>query len=80
MVRTLKRPDGWLVEEWVTSTAHLFEQGELGGYDSGEGGDYTGVFWFQHMDGPETRRYTRKTAPAWLLALYIESTTTGTRR
>lgn len=74
-----KRPDGWLVEEFVCSTAHLFERGRLAGHDnSPEEGDYTGVFWFVpregRRDGPSTRRYTLKTAPKWLRILYLEAT------
>ena len=71
----MKRPDGWVVEEYVTSSAHLFESGELMDHDnSPELGSYTGVFWFWHLGGTYTRRYTRRTAPKWLLALYDEAT------
>ena len=80
MTRALKRPDGWVVEEAKCTTGHLFENGKLAGHDnSPEAGDHIGVFWFEYLDTSVTRRYTRKTAPAWLLALYIEATEIGTR-
>ena len=76
----LKRPDGELIEEFVTSTSHVFESGEHRGSVSDHEGDYTGAFWFVHADGRMTRRYTRRTAPKWLLVLYGEVTSWGGER
>lgn len=74
-MRKLKRPEGAVVEEFVCSSWHQFEGGKLSFHDnSPEGGEYTGVFWFEFKGGKITRRYTKKTAPAWLLALYNEAT------
>ena len=70
----LKRPDGWLMEEYVTSSGHLFENGELQLHDNDPIGNYTGIFWFEFHDGHNSRRYSCKTAPNWLLALYEEAT------
>lgn len=76
MPRPLKRPDGELIEEFVASTAHLFEGGTLVGHDNApEIGDYTGRFYFRYAGGKMTRWYTTKTAPKWLLALFLEATT-----
>ena len=73
--RALKRPDGMLLEEYVTSSAHFVEDGEIVGHDNTPDGGYTGVFWFQYPDGTTTRRYTGRTAPQWLKALYLAATT-----
>lgn len=76
----MKRPDGWVVEEYVTETAHLFERGErCGSLSDGVRGTYTGVFWFEYFDGRQSRRYTEKTAPAWLRAMYLEAVTEHAR-
>lgn len=80
--RKLKRPDGWLCEEYIAAGGHLIEGGEWAKYSddspitdhSASEGEYTGRFWFQYLDGCCTRRYTQKTAPKWLLALYLEAT------
>ena len=74
MPRSLKRPDGMLIEEFIASTAHCFESGQLTDRDnSPEYGDYSGRFFFQYADGKTTRWYTEKSAPQWLLALYREA-------
>jgi hypothetical protein len=73
MSRKLKRPDGWLQEEFVCSTGHLFEDGELVLHDNDANGEYTGKFWFAYTDGRLTRMYTENTAPQWLLAYYEEA-------
>ena len=70
----LKRPDGYVVEEFIASGAHCFEGGELVDDILDDNGEYTGIFWFEYLDGGHTRRYSRKTAPKWLLALYEEAT------
>lgn len=70
-----KRPDGWVMEEYVTTPNHLFADGELLGHDADPGqGIYTGIFWFEYLEGTTTRRYSYKTAPKWLLALHKEAT------
>lgn len=71
--RKLKRPDGALIEEFVTSTVHVFQDGEYAMSNSVPEGEYTGVFWFEHVDGRATKRYTRGTAPKWLSAFYDEA-------
>jgi len=68
-----KRPDGYVVEEFTTTGAHCFEGGELVDHILDDNGTYTGIFWFEWFDGRPTRRYSRKTAPKWLLALYEEA-------
>jgi hypothetical protein len=69
---------GWLIEEYVTASAHFFNND---GYSFSENdpdcGSYTGVFWFEYPDGTVTKRYTKKTAPKWLLELYEEATMVG---
>ncbi len=67
--------DGMVVEEFVTSTTHLYDKRNGSWmHDSDPSfGDYTGVFWFQYRDGKCTRRYTEKTAPKWLLALFRDA-------
>ena len=76
----MKRPDGWVVEEYITEGAHLMEDGKAVDYEDASVGRYTGVFWFEYLDGRQTRRYTLKTAPKWLLSLYREATGRKTRR
>jgi len=75
MPRKLKRPDGMILEEFVASSAHIFENGKLTCHDhSLENGEYTGRFAFLYKDTQRTTRwYTRKSAPKWLLAMYRES-------
>lgn len=75
--RPLRRPDGWLVEEYVTSSAHRFHDGRLVGHHNDAGmGWYTGRFCFEFADHHRpTPWYTTKTAPRWLRALYAEATT-----
>ena len=80
-MRKLKRPDGWLIEEYITTGGHLFEGGELKGHDSAaDDGEYTGRFCFMFKGNRYTRWYTRATAPKWLLAYYEEATSSATHR
>jgi len=76
MARKLKRPDGELHEEFVATSAHFFDDGgRLTGHNQDTmDGDYTGRFLFRFYDGTQTRWYTRKTAPKWLLAYFREAT------
>jgi len=70
----LKHPPGIFFEEYITSSAYVFEFDPKAGrvqeaypdHDSSDG-EYTGRFWFQHQRGEQTRMYTEKTAPKWLL-------------
>ena len=63
-------PDGYLVEEYVSSYAHKFEGGAW--LDStADGHDLTGRFCFAHSDGRITKWYTKRSAPKWLMA-YLE--------
>ena len=74
MTRKLKQPDGWLCEEYITESAHLFEGGELQGHDNDASrGYYTGRFRFDYSPERSTRWYTVKTAPKWLLAYYQDA-------
>ena len=75
--RRLKRPDGTVIEEFMTASCHLFEGGKLVLHDSDPEGDYTGRFCFRYPDGRMTRWYTRGSAPRWLRALWEEATATG---
>lgn len=63
--------NGEVVEEFMCYSRHLIENGividHLNDTDSGH---YTGVFWFEYLDGRKTKRYTRKTAPKWLVEYY----------
>lgn len=76
MTRKLKRPDGAICEEFIAFSSHHFSNGKLTHrvQDTADG-EYTGRFFFRHKDGRCTRRYTEKTAPKWLLALYREAIT-----
>jgi len=74
--RKLKRPNGDLCEEFLTLGSHTFVDSILVDHVTDADGEYTGVFWFEYPDGRCTRRYTTKTAPAWLLAMYREATST----
>ena len=77
-MRALKRPDGELHEEYTVTGVHFFEDGELAGHDHDSGqGLYTGRFKFIYPGpgGKQTRWYTKRTAPNWLLAYFEESTT-----
>lgn len=76
MTRKLRRPDGAVIEEYVTSSCHVFEDGRLiyRDHNPAEGGAYTGRFCFRHADGRLTRWYTEPSAPRWLLALWREAT------
>lgn len=70
--------DGFVVEEFVTATTHLYDKRDgrwLHDSDPG-GGEYTGVFWFQFRTGKCTKRYTEKTAPKWLLILFRDAINT----
>lgn len=74
-MRKLKRPDGAVIEEFITASWHNFEGGKLTSHDNSPEGDYTGRFGFWFMKSKKyTRWYTKKTAPKWLLALYDEAT------
>lgn len=62
---------GYLIEEYVTGTRHLIVDGNRTISESNpDDGYYTGVFWWEYPDGKTSRRYTRKTAPKWLLKIY----------
>lgn len=78
MQRKLKTPCGYLMEEFVTASAHPFScEGTIAknSIHETESGEYTGRFWFEYSDGTVTRTYTKKTAPKWLLAYYEQATT-----
>jgi len=63
--------DGELVEEFITATLHFFKDGKKKRSISDlDGGEYTGRFWFIFLDGRQTKKFTAKSAPKWLLALY----------
>ena len=67
----MKKRTGYVVERYITETAHCIENGEVADHISdGTIGEYDGVFWFEFLDGRTTRHYTIGTAPQWLLALY----------
>ena len=71
-----KRPDGAVIEEYVTSSWHFVERGEIVGHNQDPGdGEYTGRFRFRYPDGKYTRWYTQKSAPIWLFRLWVEATT-----
>jgi hypothetical protein len=75
MTRKLKRPDGAVIEEYITSSWHIFEDGRLLCHDNdASDGRYTGRFRFRHTDGRLTRWYTERSAPQWLRALWLEAT------
>ena len=65
------KKSGWLLEEFVTVGAHLVVDGNYKtSVNDTEVGEYTGRFRFEYLDGKQTKWYTRKTAPRWLLSLY----------
>lgn len=70
-----KQRNGEVVEEFICSSRHLIDNDivvdHLNDTDTGE---YTGVFWFEYLDGTVTKRYTKKTAPKWLLKYYYLAT------
>jgi len=70
--RRLKRPDGTVIEEFVTASQHVFHGGKLVGHINEPEGDYTGRVCFRYPDGRMTRWYTAKTMPKWLRALWDE--------
>lgn len=75
MPRKPKRPDGAVIEEFVTSTWHVFENSVLIFHDNDPvDGDYTGRFRFRFSGGKMTPWYRIGTAPQWLEILYLEST------
>jgi hypothetical protein len=76
-MKRMKRPDGAVVEEFITSSWHVFEDGKLvfRDHDPSDGG-YTGRFCFKYKNGKYTPWYTEKTAPKWLAELYEEARTT----
>ena len=71
----MKRPDGTLIEEYITYSLHALRDGKYVDHASfAPEGYYTGRFCFHHKDGKYTRWYRRGSAPKWLLALYDEAT------
>ena len=72
-----KRPNGYLVEEYITASAYLIEDGVFTGHNdhTAADGEYTGRFAFQHINGKRTKWYTEKGAPNWLRLLWLEMTT-----
>ena len=77
VARKLKRPDGVVVEEFVTSSWHFFEGGKLVLHNNDPEGYYTGRIHFRYPGGETTRWYTEQSAPKWLRALWDEATTTA---
>lgn len=72
----MKQRNGEVVEEFICTTRHLIEDDEVIDHlNESNDGEYTGIFWFEYLDGRITRRYTRKTAPKWLLEYYELATT-----
>ena len=78
-MRKLKTPSGELYEQYIASSCHFVEDGEVVGHNQDStDGYYTGVFWFTYPDGHETRHYSEATAPAWMLELYEKAMEEGT--
>jgi hypothetical protein len=79
IMKKLKRPDGYLIEEYITHSIHCFENSDISFHDNDPTwGDYSNRFCFEFRKGGKTVRstkwYTKKTAPKWLLAMYLEAT------
>jgi hypothetical protein len=63
----MKTPNGVLIEEYITSTWHFFENNQIDGHDNSHGdGHYTGRYCFRYSDGTLTRWYTKKSMPKWM--------------
>ena len=81
MTRKLKRPDGAIYEEFIAWGSHEFADGEhVDSLIDTMDGNYSGRFFYQHLDGTQTRWYTTSNAPKWLLAMYVEATDPDKRR
>jgi hypothetical protein len=69
-MRKPKRPNGWVLEEYITASAHLFENGQFQLHDDDQRGSYTGRIAFEYMDHKTTRWYRKEKAPMWLREMW----------
>lgn len=58
--------NGRFVEEIVTGSYFEIKDG-FPVIENYEYADHTGLFWFEFESGKQTRKYSEKTAPKWLL-------------
>lgn len=69
------RHNGILIEEFLASTAHIVEDGEVVDHNSdADDGRYTGRFRFMYNNRTYTPWHRERTAPKWLLRYWQEAT------